>query len=178
MQAAAKEASKPVSEVSISDRVSLLGRKIEDLRDDANTALNSISRRMDTLEEQQGNINIYSRRELIDRLDTIKEFTIENFDKINKRLDKLERSAILKPDYNPAEVSFNATVIEGTFEWAIMHMKKGSKLRRDGDDYIYYFTSLGSLMQIQDDGGELEEDKLEEWELDVEDITATDWKIV
>ncbi len=94
----------------------------------------------------------------------------------SNRIKELENKAILKPDYNPEEVAFNQVPKEGSFEWAIMQMKKGKRIRREGfSDFTYYMTQLGSLMQIHDDDGELIEDMIAEPDFDMDDILATDW---
>ncbi len=140
-------------------------------------ALSNLSTRIDDVEEQQKHIIPYSRKELLDRLNSFKSLQDHHTVALSKRVDQLEMNqkdfdlrisalqdkAILKPDYNPEEVGLNISPIakEGTFEWAIIHMKKGKRARREGDEFTYYFTQLGTLMQIHVDGDDVYEDKLD-----------------
>ena len=153
-----KEAQKPdekIGEVSLSERIKLLGANFE-------------------------TFEIVVKKNHNNLANTMKEFGELIGVKLNSicnRLEDLESKAILKPDYNPAEVGLNLVPSEGSFEWAIMHMKKGKKMYRDGEDHYYYFTQFGSLIEVDASFGSIDEDKLDEWEIDCADLTAMDWKI-
>lgn len=122
--------------------------------------------------------------------------------RVENELKKLGKKAILKPDYDPDDVKFNKDTYiwtdhentgklfkeylelckkpiakEGTFEWALIQMKKGKKISRvswPNKDFIYF---LDDSLKIRLGPSKLREvfplEKLEN-----SDILAIDWEIV
>lgn len=131
--------------------------------------------------------------ELIDYVDLHIKVTDHNFDVNKSRIENLEEKSILKPDYDPDDVKFTDETYhrrngvydelkpvhhfakEGTFEWALIQMKEGKKISREGSDDIYYLTQFGSLMHIHEERGE---SMLDSMEINQDDLLAIDWKIV
>lgn len=50
--------------------------------------------------------------------------------RIHNRLDYLEENTIHKPDYKPEDVALRCIAEKGTFEWALIQMKKEKLVKR------------------------------------------------
>lgn len=140
----------------------------------------SIQDKIKFLESSQETFELVVKKNHNNLVDTFKEFGEligARLNVLSNRIEDIENKAMFKPDYNPSEVAFNQLPKEGSFEWAIMQMKKGKQMHRDGEDYYYYFTQLGSFIQVDASYGTVDEDKLTQWEIDTDDLVATDWKV-
>ena len=61
----------------------------------------------------------------------------------SEKVDILEDKTILKPDYEPEDVALRCIAEKGTFEWALIQVKRGHKVKKKGK-----FTTFKKLQDF------------------------------
>jgi len=158
---------------------------------------NSIKDRLDLHKEKLENIYDYIKYFKNERcsMDELVKHSSEMEEAILGRLERLEEKAILKPDYDPDDVAFKSNQIktssdwnliykpkirneiaeEGTFEWALIQMKNGKKIKRGhwGVSSLYMENNKIFICDhIFQSFKELTSD------ICMENIIADDWKVL
>ncbi len=149
----------------------------------------NLENRIEELENSVGNLQHYSRKELLNHLDKFKE-KIENLEKrldstislgelgcIKDRLSDLEQCPIndVRHCQPPKMCGLNFVAKEGTFEWALIQMKNGKAVFRYKKEYGRYFLRPSTVLNCL--AFQVEGCDTEQWEPVSEQILATDWQV-
>jgi len=94
--------------------------------------------------------------------------TIEDIDSLGESIQQLEDKAILKPDYEPEDVALRCIAEKGTFEWALIQMKKGKKVKRKINDHEIRIEGMHFVSNFI---GEF-------YSISCEALLGTDWETV
>lgn len=145
-------------------------KKINEIIQELNTIENNRScvvERFQNLEKKVEDDSVF-----IDNLCELQEAQVELNKCIDQDLKNLQKRAILKPDYEPAEVGLNLVPCNGTFEWACMQLRKGRVVKRDSQPYAICLGVLCNKFVAH------LANECFDWNFSTSDILATDWDVV
>lgn len=143
-------------------RIEKLEKKVKDNEDNFKLFLE---------DDDKFNGNISTQLEDVNKIFTS---LLNSIEMIISRIETLEKKEILKPDYNSDDVKLSNTciAIEGTFEWALIQMKNGKKVKRKDSPVIIFLSDDKKIMKATINFLIIHDFKYRN-----DDISLTNWEI-